>query len=439
MKKLMVIVLTLVLIPTLLAKESAPKSIKSLSKPLIPIPQFRSGGPDSFGYEWYDSDDPGGPVFSWIEISGTGTEMVMSDDDYYWPIPFTFTFYGTTYDTIAAQSSGTITFEDRILEYDNYHIPGPNDQNVNMFLAPLWTDLDPSSGGAFYYQIMGDTLVIECSGVPLYGTSESQTFEALLIGSTGDIIFQYLSTDGNGYDAVIGIQGDSLQPPLWGLEYSYYSAVLHPSLAIHFSTSFLRDAATVSIDIDTPLPEGITIAPVATVTNLGSSSGSFDVYCEIEPGGYSSSAMAYVNPGDSIPVAFSPNFTFATGSYTVTVYTDLPFDDDPANDTLVKVIDTYPIGVSEGELGTPQKLALNVQTISVNGRANIQFALPKSADIKLEIYDALGRPLKTLVSDRFSAGTHSISFDLDLPAGVYFYNLKTDIGESIVKKVLHVR
>lgn len=439
MKKLMVIALTLVLIPVLLAKESAPKSIKSLSKPLIPIPQFRSGGPDSFGYEWLDSDDPFGPVFNWIDISGTGTDMMLDDDDHYWPIPFTFTFYGTTYDTVAAQSSGTITFEDTYLDYSNYHIPGPNGENVNMFLAPLWTDVDPSDAGAVYYQIMGDTLVVEWSGVPLYGTSEYQTFEALLIGSTGDIIFQYLVNDGNGYDAVIGIQGDSLQPPLWGLEYSYYSAVLHPSLAIQFSTSFIRDVATVSIDIDTPLPEGITIAPVATVTNLGTSSGSFDVWCEIEPGGYSSSTMANVSPGDSTPVAFSPSFTFATGSYTVTVYTDLPGDNDPANDTLVKVIDTYPTGVSEGELGTPQKLALNVPTISVNGRTNVEFALPKSADVKIEIYDALGRPMKTLVSDRFSAGIHNASFALDLPAGVYFYNLKTDIGESIVKKVLHVR
>ncbi len=440
MKKFIVIALMLVLIPTLFAKESALKSIRTLNEPLVLSPEFRStGGPDSFGYEWIDSDEPWGPAFNWIEISGTGTDMSLSDDDTYWPIPFTFTFYDTTYDSIAVQSNGTISFGNAYIDYENYHIPGPNSSNANSFLALLWTDLDPSDAGAVYYQIMGDTLVVEWDGVPLYGTSEYQKFEALLIGSNGRIIFQYLSNAGSGDNAVVGIQGDSLQPPLWGLEYSYYSAVLHPLLAIEFSTYFYHDVAPASINIDTPLPEGITIAPVATVTNLGTSYRFFDVYCEIEPGGYSSSAVAYVNPGDSIPVAFAPSFTFATGSYTVTVYTDMPGDETPANDTLVKIIETYVPGVEEGNSGIPKELALTIPTICINGKINVELALPATAHVILEVYDALGRPVETLVSDGFSAGAHSIPVSVDLPAGVYFYSLKTDIDETIVKKVLHVR
>jgi hypothetical protein len=442
-KTFFVIALTLVFIPTLFAKESALKSIKTLNEPLVLMPEFRStGGPDSFGYEWVDSDEPWGPAFNWVEISGTGTEVVLSDDDVYWGIPFQFTFYGTTYDSIAVQSNGAVSFSDSIIYYGNYPIPDSNDYDVNVFIAPYWDDQDPSyEGGSVYYQVMGDTLVVEWDSIQLHDYSGEywQTFEALLIGSTGDIIFQYLDVNHHGAEATVGIQGSPVQPPLWGLEYSYNSQSLHAFLAIQFSTSFSLDVGTISINIDTPLPEGIIIAPVATIKNFGNLTGFFDVFCEIEPGGYSSSVTTYADPGNSTRVAFSPDFTFATGSYTVTVYTDLPDDEDPANDTLVKVIDTYPTGVSEGELGTPQKLELDVQTISVNGRTNVEFALPVMTEVELEVYDALGRPVQTLVSDILPAGVYTKSVNLSVPAGVYFYHLKTDQNETIVKKVLHVR
>src|SRR5262249_40922904 len=57
-----------------------------------------SGGPDVFGYRWRDSDEPGGPVFDWVDITGIGTPITFTSGDDATttgiPIGFNFPFYG---------------------------------------------------------------------------------------------------------------------------------------------------------------------------------------------------------------------------------------------------------------------------------------------------------------------------------------------------------
>ena len=196
------------------------------------------------------------------------------------------------------------------------------------------------------------------------------------------------------------------------------------------------DVGPVSIDIPATVPEDTTLYPQATVTNFGTNTETFLVTCEIDPGDYTRNRTVNdLAPGDTIPVEFLQPFTFEPGTYTVTVYTRLTDDDDPANDTLVKVIETYVPGVTDGYEDTPEVFSFSAPTIN-KGKTNVKLALPVGTKVDLLVYDAIGRLSETLVSERFSAGNHKLNVNLNLPAGVYFYNLKTGSGENVIKKFI---
>ncbi|MRR08457.1 MAG: T9SS type A sorting domain-containing protein, partial [Deltaproteobacteria bacterium] len=59
-----------------------------------------------------------------------------------------------------------------------------------------------------------------------------------------------------------------------------------------------------------------------------------------------------------------------------------------------------------------------------NPSTNIKYELPKSSDVKLSVYDMLGREVSVLVNERSEAGFHEVMFDASgLSSGVYLYRL----------------
>ena len=73
---------------------------------------------------------------------------------------------------------------------------------------------------------------------------------------------------------------------------------------------------------------------------------------------------------------------------------------------------------------------------------NIMFALPRRTSVKLNIYDASGRLVKTLANGTFGAGYHTLRWNgtdnngYRLPAGVYIYRIEADRFVATRKLVL---
>lgn len=69
----------------------------------------------------------------------------------------------------------------------------------------------------------------------------------------------------------------------------------------------------------------------------------------------------------------------------------------------------------------------------------IRYQLPAGADVKLAVYDLLGREVSVLVNRREAAGTYTVSFNATgLSSGVYLYRL-TAAGFTDSRKMVIVR
>jgi hypothetical protein len=72
-----------------------------------------------------------------------------------------------------------------------------------------------------------------------------------------------------------------------------------------------------------------------------------------------------------------------------------------------------------------------------NPSTTIKFELPKSSDVRLSVYDMLGREVSVLVNERRDAGVYEVKFDAsELASGVYLYTLQA--GDSVQSRKLLV-
>jgi hypothetical protein len=99
---------------------------------------------------------------------------------------------------------------------------------------------------------------------------------------------------------------------------------------------------------------------------------------------------------------------------------------------------------SEITMGLPKKFNLSQNYPNpFNPTTKIDYELPLDCSVKVIMYDALGRELRTLVNEKQKAGIYTIDFDAkNLSSGIYFYRMVTnsDGNELIVtKKMTYVK
>lgn len=91
----------------------------------------------------------------------------------------------------------------------------------------------------------------------------------------------------------------------------------------------------------------------------------------------------------------------------------------------------------EPELASEYKLHQNYPN-PFNPTTVISYQLPVNSEVRLEVFDMLGRNVATLINnEQKSAGSHQVTFEAgNLSSGVYIYRLSTNNGQQFTRKML---
>ncbi|MEZ4387892.1 MAG: S8 family serine peptidase [Candidatus Krumholzibacteriia bacterium] len=362
-------------------------------------PVTGSGGPDQFGYVWVDSNDPAGPTYDWVDISGVGQIVGNEDDTSYGPfsLGFAFPYYGATYSQVRICTNGFITFDSSSsAPYTNG--PLPNTDAPNLMVAPFWDDLNPSSGGNIYryYDAPNARYIVQWDGVPHYPADGSYTFQVILYAS-GVMVFQYEAVS-NGGSCTVGIENASASD---GLQIVYDGAFVQNGMAVLVSA------------------------------------GSLVPWLDYQP------IAGVVEPGQTadVTVAFD-----ATGLTLGDHQAELTFiSNDAATPTLVLPVMLTVVDDATATDALPLAFQLsNAAPNPFNPATTLRFSLPEAGHAQLRLYDVQGRLVRTLVDETRAAGQHEVSWQgrddrgRQVASGTYYARLVAN-GQVSVRTLVLVK
>jgi hypothetical protein len=204
-----------------------------------------------------------------------------------------------------------------------------------------------------------------------------------------------------------------------------------------------HDVGVVSIlaPVDS-VPVNDTITPLAVVRNFTANSETFPVWFHVD-NGYSDSMTIMLSGMAVDTVDFADWSSAVVASYRARCSTALSTDENPANDEAFSSFSTYtPTGVEEGR-NLPRSFTLEgAQPNPFTGRTAVRFALPRSARVKLSVYDAAGKLVRTLDAGERAAGWYSGEWNGSdnagnrVSAGVYLLRFETEGYNSTRKLIL---
>jgi PKD repeat protein len=234
---------------------------------LMPTADAAKGPSQQNAYTFRDDADPLGPTYNWIDASAGagGTAYTMSDDgNTGWiTLPFTFKFFGVSYDRFGANSNGYVYFnaDATSCSYCPGTLGSASTTRAKEFVAGFWGDLNPADSSCtsvsttiptippttpptppvnkvtsmVYGSAPNRVQIMQWEQVPHYGTSCTilTTFQIRLYETTHTIEVHYKDAASDGGLMMMGIEGPSRTDYAQYL----YSSVAMVNRAVRYSPS----------------------------------------------------------------------------------------------------------------------------------------------------------------------------------------------------------
>lgn len=327
-----------------------------------------SGGPDAYGYTWKDSNEPGGPVYNWIDISGMGTQVIGLADDNSNPlgvinIGFNFHYYWSDHNKIKIGSNGWLSF-DNPSNIASCFPAIPTAGGAENILAAFMTDLTflgaGNIGTCHYWGNSVDSFIVQYTNVPYWnalapGYNGLNSFQIILNGGDSSITFQYkdvtpvnnlaacndFSVGIENLSGSIGLQCylDSMPPINYAIKFEYPNI---PLIAVPDPTPFWNNnpqsggifvgAGTFNVNANI---RNVGNANVTTPTNVTAQIRNLAfvlMYSDAD-------TVPSINAGLSTTLNFNPVNIVTPGQYSYVVSTNNPSDLNPSNNQRISEVE----------------------------------------------------------------------------------------------------
>jgi len=184
--------------------------------------------------------------------------------------------------------------------------------------------------------------------------------------------------------------------------------------------------------------QGTVVLPTATVQNFGNTNDSFPVIFRI------GTFYADTQRTNGQSVTFRACTLNVVGTFSVECSTAMVGDMIPANDAAYDSVMVTNVGISGPDpgRGIPRTVTLSSTGPSpFAGRVAIEYGLPRSADVRLEVYNACGRLVQVVTAGVGQPGFHTAVWQCTdergraVAEGAYFVRLTAD-GATLTSKIV---
>jgi hypothetical protein len=199
----------------------------------------------------------------------------------------------------------------------------------------------------------------------------------------------------------------------------------------------IRDVGASSISAPAgTVPLDTVVTPTALLVNCGNTMDSFPVIFNI--GTFYADT---VRTSDTV-VTFKPCTLKVAGTFSTQCSTAMNLDVIPTNDAVFDSVQVTAGGISAGDQksGLPRTVTLRGNG-PFAGRVAIEYGLPKSTAVRLEVFDACGRLVRVVASGPDQAGYHTAVWKCTdehgraVAEGAYFVRFVAD-GATLTSKVV---
>ena len=404
-------------------------------------------GPDEYGYFAFGIEDAGYeqcPQYDWINIGGVGTILNLNEGSEHGDaetitLPFTFRYYGQDFDQLTVSSNGwTGLIPTDLVYFYNFAIPttlGPS-----AMIAPFWDDLSIGDARIGYHYLSEDGIfVVTWGNTYVYSQSSStNTFQLILYDPavhptpTGDgmIKFQYQDFHNTHSDqnySTIGIESPDGQD---GIEYTFASIYADNAGALSAGKAVLF---TTLLENDNSPPQIFCFLPSDLDTVEIDTSVMFKADA-VDPDG---DLLSYnwfhreqlVSETSACGVTFDQ-----AGSDTITVVVS-----DGLEQTAYEcIIFVQSFGIADETPPLPIEYSLGPLTPNpFNPALNIDYSVAHNGQVKISVYNILGREVARLVDGSKQSGQYRVTWEsVKTASGIYLVRMEASGFVEVKKAVL---